>query len=158
MREILTKQSNYRQSSVCARYKWNNPTKGNPHCARDVNETIVNNREDRFHIHVFIRIKYMTFIYSQPIKLKAILSVREILTIRIKYMTFIYSQPIKLKTILSVREILTKQSNYRLSSVCARYKRNNPTKDNPHCAREINETIKLKTILSVRVISTKQSK
>ena len=144
MREILTKQSNLRKSSVCARYERYHQTTDSPQCVRDTNETI---------------------------QLKAILIVREMLTKQsrrslsysrlypqFKYMTFIYSQPIKLKKILSVREILTKQSNYRLSSVCARYKRNNPTKDNPHCAREINETIKLKTILSVRVISTKQSR
>ena len=40
VREILTKQSNLRQSSVCAKYKRKNPTKDNRQFARDINETI----------------------------------------------------------------------------------------------------------------------
>ena len=38
-----------------------------------------------------------------------------------------------------------------------RYTRNNPTKDNPQCAQDTNETIKLQTVLNVREILTKQS-
>ena len=39
-----------------------------------------------------------------------------------------------------------------------RYKRNNPTKDNPQCAQDTNETIKQQTVLNVRdILLTKQS-
>lgn len=45
------------------------------------------------------------------------------------------SETMKLKRIFTVREILTKQSDLIDCSECARYERDNRTKDSPHNAQ-----------------------
>ena len=79
------------------------------------------------------------------------------------------NETIQLKAVLIVREMLTKQSltiakiAFIFTSLSAvqiydfHIFTANQTKDNPQCARDINQTIKLQTVLSVREIQTKQS-